>query len=727
MKGSNRDPISWTHAIFRAWPVLGLWILLQCFVSTTAFAQETDEVCNIALQKKAYSQYLTSIDGERVKRTQRELNQVSAKIQLAFGEVIVDGVLGTETREALYQYCRQLKSVTEGNFIINLVMKLDQQTALMAAVENTINANEVVAEKPFSVEKIVTTSTVAVVVGDNIKPVETLTLKNDPAVWYLLDEAGLASLMEKNKPPSVLAVDENRDKEKNSVIAESTKSAVIIPSGETLAKLELLFEIPFVNRSQFIQAVLVTAGIDKANSPEFIDELTNVAKKVASSKLEPIVISDNDCGCVREFSSTVYGFYPYWRSTVTRLGMESEEQQAASELVRVIDYSVVNRIAYYGLTLDESGQINTPRHWGANGKLGNFINKAHRHKTAVDLAIYSGHWSQWTESTMQASVMSVYNQLMLQVEYKQSGVKGYVPFINSTVASADGVTLHFDNFFDNPSARYKIVEFIGQLYERLDDLERDYKINILLNVGLSELKKKQRLLHGLKSLLVSDASGVPAYVDSLLLFIDKPTTDTKKLLRSKIEDEFSGAQRMEVLRKIIPVISPHGHENDERGSYTQFDDDLIYFKNNFSGVGLWPLPLATDKDMPEVTKRLIELFGAGQIEGLLNTISDRYPALCEFACPNRWAFRLGLDLLLLLAAGFGLLAIFSRRLRHFYSRNATCFILYIVVMALVFLVSLTCDPFWKQKRDIVLLGLLLMTAAIFMIRKYSQVKQGPLP
>ncbi len=678
MKGSNTSSISSSRSVFPVWSVLVLWVLIQCVVSTTAFAQEKKAVCNLALQEETYREYLRSIDVERIMRMQSELNHMALALQLPFDEVKVDGKLGAGTRIALYEYCSQLKGVSEENLIADLVMKLGQQTVSMAAV-----------------------ATIGV---DNTKPVKTLISVDGPAVWYLLDKAGLAGLMEKEPPP-------------------------VLASDDALTKLERLFDIPYFNRSQFIQAVEVVAGIDKGKFVEFIDALANVAKKQASSKLTPMIMSDNDCGCVREFSSTVYGFYPYWRSTVSRQDAENGEQQeqAASELIPMIDYSVVNRIAYYGLTLNENGEINAPLHWSINGKLGNFINKAHRHKTAVDLAIYSDHWAQWTESTMQASVIAVYNQLMLQVEYKQSGIKGGVPFINSTVASADGVTLHFDRFFENPSARYKIVEFINQLYERLNDLERDYKINILLDVELSELEGKQRLLSDLRSLLVSDASGAPAYVNSVLVFINEPTTYTKKLLRSKIEGEFSGAQRMEVLRKIIPVITPYGHENDLKGSYTQFEDDLFYFQNNFSGVGLWPLPLATDKDMPEVTKRLIEIYGAGEIDGLLNTISDRYPILCDFACPNRWAFRLGIDLLLLLIAGFGLLAIFSLRLRNFYSRNTIFFILYIVVMALVFLTSLTCDPFWKQKRDMVFLGLLLVISAVFIIRKYSLAKQGPLP
>lgn len=722
MSRLNRNRSAWFQWIRQGWPALLLLLSLLTLLPLPVAAESENKLCRTVLEKAAYSDYLRSIDSERVKQTQRALNQVAAALQLPVDKVVVDGVFGSGTREALYQYCDQLTAVPDEELIINLVMRLDQQAGLKPIPDGA--GSERTADQTSSTLSAVATVDAAV---NTVTPVADLAPQSGPAVWYLLDKASLANVVEKEAPEPPLKRGDNEEEEQESSPETASAATVVLPPDGKLEKLEQLFEIPYVNRNQFIQAVMVKAEIGREEYADFIEALADAAKKEASSKLAPVIVSDNGCGCVRDFSSTVYGFYPYWRSTVTRSDMDNKGSATIAEQKQEIDYSVVNRIAYYGLTLSETGEINAPLHWRANGKLGNFINKAHRHKTAVDLALYSDHWAEWTESTMQASVMSVYNQLMLQVEYQQQGIKGYVPFLNSTVASPDGVTLHFDHFFDNPSARYKIVEFINQLYERLDGLERDYKINILLDIGLSELKGEKPLLKDIKSLLVSGASGLPAYVNSLLVFIDEPTTLTKKLLRSKIEDEFSGAQRMEVLRKVIPVISPYGHEEDAPGPYSQFDDDLIYFQNNFSGVGLWPLPLASDKDMAEISKRLITLYGADEVDGVLNTLSDRYPALCEFACPNRWAFRLAIDFLLLLAIGYGLLALFSRRLRAFYSRHALFFIFYLVAMVMIFLVSLTCDPFWKQKRDIVFLGLLLMALAVFVVRKYIRAKQGPLP
>lgn len=720
-------------------PLCVLWFSL---FSLAASAEEVNEQCATALQRGAYSDYLISIDQARVEQIQQALVRLSSSESDSDGTAAqslpVDGVLGVATREALYRFCLGLKSAPESNFVVNLVQKLDQQVALLSAVANTLSdeqgAAEDVVETPVA-EPVVVVSPPQKknVLSEVIEP-ESEMLEGQPSLWYQLSkddltaitEAVAAQLAEQEKAAAAETEENNEKEESNEGAADSTQPVEIVPlpSEEALASLEKIIDIPYANRSLFQRAVSAEVGIDQRQYPQFSKQLADRAQKIASSKLTPIVLDDDDCGCVRNFSDNVYGFYPYWRATQAR---NSEEGVEAAQPLPAIDYSIYNRIAYYALTLEESGEITTPLHWNSGGKLGNFINKAHRHKTAVDLVIYSNHWSQWKDNTLQASVMSVYNQLLLKVEYKESGVMAYVPFLNKTVASPDGVTLYFDGYFENRASRYKIVEFVSQLYERLEDLDRDYRINILLDTSSTELEGTEDLFKDLKPLLVSDQAEIPSYVDSLLLFLDEPTTDAKKILRSKIEDEFSGAQRMAVLRKVIPVISPYGHENDARGPYRQFDDDLIYLKNNFSGVALWPLPMASDADAEMVTQRVIENFGMDDVEGLLNTLSDRFPELCEYACPNRRVFRYGIDLLLVVAIAYGVLALFSSRMRRFYNRNKRFFVLYLVIVMAVFMVSLMCDPFWKQRRDVVLATSVLIAAAVFMVRKYSQAKQGPLP
>jgi len=757
------------------------FVLLMCVTLlplSVAAEQQQENECGLALKKESYSKYLLAVDKVRIERIQEGLRQLNIG-----GDLVVDGVLGASTRAALYDFCRGLKSVPDEKFVSMLVKKLDQKSALITAIDNTVNDSSkkaVVTEvvpmpEPF-IEAVVpvkvavaetiletkpmaatmssdsTTPAMPDVVQDSPETKSNTAMGAIPAVYYQLTQDELdAVIKESTASPAekVTAADaegeaaEEKGVEGDNITPGSVvdKKAVVVletpPTEDALARLAVLVDVPFVSRAQFLQAVTAKSGIDSATYPEFMARIEVAGLKQSSKRVESIVLNA-DCGCVREFRPiiddvppVIYGFYPYWRAT------KNSALDDAAEVPPMINYSVLNRIAYYGLTLEASGEITAPLHWNSNGELGNFINLAHRHKTKVDLTIYSNDWPQWSEDSRKASVTSVYNQLMIQTEYRQPGVMGYVPFFNTTVATPDGVTLYFDRYADHSTeSRRKIVKFVHQLYDRLADLDREYTINILLDVSKQELelahKNNELLFSDIKQLLLTtdkdDApagkNDAPAYVESLLLFLDEPTTDTKKILRSMIEKEFKGEERMKVLRKIVPVISPYGHENDE---YAQFDDDLVYFKNNFAGVGLWPLPMVDDIDAPEVSQRLIDVFSASDVDGLLNALSSHYPALCEMACPNRWAFRLSLDILLIMIVLYGVLALFSQRLRRFYSRYSIYFMFYMVVMVIVFIISLTCDPFLKQRRDIVFLGSLLLVAALFMMRKYRQAKQGPLP
>lgn len=748
------------------------FVLLMCVTLlplSVAAEQQQENECSPALKKESYIEYLLAVDKTRIERIQEGLRQINIGDDLA-----VDGVLGASTRSALYDFCRGLKSVPDENFVSTLVKKLDQKSALITAIDNTVNdsskksvatevvptpepvvetkapVNVAVAEATVEAKSMAaamssdsTTLAIPAVVQSSSEKKSNTAMGAIPAVYYQLTQDDLDAVIEESAAPQaeeVTAADtevetgekgvDSKTDTPNSVV---DKKAVVAfetpPTEDALARLAVLVDVPFVNRAQFLQAVTAKSGIDSATYPEFMARIEVAGLKQSSKKLESIVLGA-DCGCVREFSDIIYGFYPYWRATKQSAPGPAAQDAGSATTAAVppmINYSVLNRIAYYGLTLEESGEITAPLHWNSNGKLGNFINIAHRHKTKVDLTIYSNDWPQWSESSMNASIMSVYSQLMVQTEYRQPGVMSYVPFFNTTVATPDGVTLYFDRYADHPESRYKIVEFVSQLYDRLADLDREYTINILLDVSKQELENGKPLFSDIKHLLLTEQKDTPVYVESLLLFLDEPTTDTKKILRSKIENEFSGNQRMKVLRKVVPVISPYGHENDELGPYDQFNDDLVYFKDNFAGVGLWPLPMVADADAANVSQRLIDVFSASDVDGLLNALSSHFPALCDVACPNRWAFRLSLDLLLFMIVLYGVLALFSQRLRRFYSRYSIYFMFYIVVMVIIFTISLTCDPFWKQRRDIVFLGSLLLVAALFMMRKYRQAKQGPLP
>ncbi|VAW88722.1 hypothetical protein MNBD_GAMMA17-1785, partial [hydrothermal vent metagenome] len=693
------------------WLLITMLAVSPCLMAPAAVAQQAQAAinCEPALDWATYSDYLISVDETRVKRTQQALNMLVAA-GLVKSEVPVDGFLWGKTQEALYQYCQGLSTLPAGNFAIELVKKLDQQIALIAAVENTINDSAPPDEPDPDVKKEQVVKKDAVIKKELVVKAENAVTRKTEAVtaeqpssWYQLSENALASVKkEYEKKPSTLL------------------------EAESLDNLAQVIDVPYLNESAFLDAIFAKARISADKYPILTKELVSVAEMTSPSQLKDIVFGDDDCGCAQEFSDTVYGFYPYWLSAeieqkivdgkdnkqTAGTATSTEEKPVENPPVAqpTINYNVINRIAYYALTVDHNGEIQNPLHWNSDGQLGNFIHKAHRHKTAVDLVIYSDQWMNWSDADQTRAVTSIDRQLKLEVEYKQEGAMAYVPFLNSATASPDGVTLYFGNYADSAiDARKSIVRFVKQLHIQLAKQNRSLKINVLLDVETSELETSGDLFVNLKDLLVKKDDDSLVYVDSLIVFINEPTTDTKKKLRSKIENEFSGKERMQVLRKVIPVITPIGHEKDPKGSYKQFKDDLIYFNNNFAGIGLWPVPLISgdDSDADAIATAIDTQFSIKSGNGMLNAISEKYPILCKYACPNRKILRLVFDGLLVLIIGYGVLAIFSRRLRRFYNRNSIYFKLYMFAMVMVFMTSLVCDPLWKERRDFVFVGALL--------------------
>jgi hypothetical protein len=88
------------------------------------------------------------------------------------------------------------------------------------------------------------------------------------------------------------------------------------------------------------------------------------------------------------------------------------------------------------------------------------------------------------------------------------------------------------------------------------------------------------------------------------VILEEPTTDAKKLLRTIVEMHFHGEDRKDMLRKIIPVIRTGRYIVEDPGRLHQFQDDVIYFEDNFDGIGLWPLPVGEDQESVTVANSL---------------------------------------------------------------------------------------------------------------------------
>jgi hypothetical protein len=281
-------------------------------------------------------------------------------------------------------------------------------------------------------------------------------------------------------------------------------------------------------------------------------------------------------------------------------------------------------------------------------------------------------------------------------------------------------------------------------------------------------KNLERQFRELREILVSDENEGNA-VDKVFVYLARDTSRSKKILREIVENAFTGEDRKNVMRKIVPIVVAQGLAEqggkDERvygDGITQFKDDLTYFQDNFAGVGLWYLPLMPNPGATEdeVAKDGAEKDGAekdgaeknGAAEGessgadtsvadvntirvalterlqknsdfvfLGETIDSYLIQLCEFACPNRWVFRITLDVLVGLLLVYAGLAWMNCRLREFYQRRRPFFMAYLLLTALVVMVSKVCDPGSKE-----ILNFLIAVAFLFIgwgyFRRFWQPK-----
>ena len=484
-----------------------------------------------------------------------------------------------------------------------------------------------------------------------------------------------------------------------------------------------------------------------------------------------ISLDAGDCGCSRDFSALSYGFLPYWLA-------DGSDQ--------TVDFSVLDRIGFHGLQLDKDGKIKNDSRWSEGSYSGSyiarFISSAHRHRVKVDVTFYSSDWKTWDADKVGNAVKAISKSIRQEFRDDSrdddgSAVLGsllrkLLPFVedNSTVRT-DGINLYFDNY-ENAAAP-KLREIVKTLHKNLQQKRPDARLNIILGLNWSRINEASRngslddikgidkaLFTALEDILVAKSGSDPDadMIEHVFVFLPQENTShAKKLLRRVIERAFDGkgANRRTVLRKMVPIITtlPDAVPADYFNEGGQFVEDLIYLQDNFAGVGLWPLPMepqdddakdeaskdeATESETPAddlaesraeaIGARLIDVYGAGTGSGLLDAEIEFFQQkLCDFACPNRWLFRIAFDFLAALLVIYGLLAVWNCKLRKFYQRRSPYFIAYGLVTSMIFGVSLVCDPFWKQRENVVMLVIIVVLVAFIAVRYIGRAKRPRMP
>jgi len=460
-----------------------------------------------------------------------------------------------------------------------------------------------------------------------------------------------------------------------------------------------LLDIEYPTASLFRSAVL-----DKANSArpegqsipsEALEPIVRQARKVhrfnAASR---IVLDGNGCGCVLDtLSGTTYGFFPYW--------------QAGSG--QKVNFSVLSRIGYFAVGLDNHGKLADRFHWQADKA--DFINEARKHGTKVDLVIYKNDWEKWRADIAAKDYSGIDTATSNIVDAVREKLDN--SFFNrhkaifslgtgETPSMGDGVTLFFDAYPSDDEASEFLLRFVKELRKKLRAAGKHYFLNMV--VPPEAIGEGFYTFKYLSLIIPDEASNSPGYeahndVDLFLVLMEAPTTESKKALRQRIENRFTGnklyraIQRRNLLRKIVPVLMPDA--SDAR----QYAEDVIYLEDNFGGVGLWPLPAIKEggkEDQAKITNTVAETEIASLTE--FYQVDDAEPpsALRTLVCPNKWAFRIAFDVLTFLLVGFGVLAIFMCQLRKFWERYAWYFLALVLLWVGLALAILFFDPFYTS-------------------------------
>ena len=451
----------------------------------------------------------------------------------------------------------------------------------------------------------------------------------------------------------------------------------------------------------------------------------------------------NGCGCVLdELVGEVYGFYPFWLAGKTQK----------------VDFSTMSRIAYYGPTFDDTGvlrQANDGRDFVAaaeNGDLtqNDFVNIAQKHQTAIDWVIQRNDWRSWSkmdksrkEQVLERLTASIVKLLSIKMHNWTSTISNHLPFGERFVpTNGDGVTLFFDGYPDDDVSVGVFNKFVDTLRSKLRQARAGSSINVMmrhtaLGNGIYDYVNLYSLISAAEAsrsnTLLGKVERDQNVIPHLLVLLEEETTDSKKQLRLRIEGALHGEQRAKLLRQVVPIIT---FDND---NWQQLQDDIIYFKDNFGGVGFWPMPMAAVSAAPTAAGKekpidaiLPSTAGVQQCDlsrSISECISDFYQTepgaqaspVCKTVCENLYLFRLTTKLVFMLLLGCAALYYGSCRWRETMARyhHAPALIV-LAAWVLLSMALLFCDPFlrWLARGYMIPIFLVLLIIGIISWYQY---------
>lgn len=424
------------------------------------------------------------------------------------------------------------------------------------------------------------------------------------------------------------------------------------------------------------------------------------------------------CGCAADRGEQpIYAFYPTWMNDV--------KEQA-------IQFGLINRMSVFALPL--GGDIALPPEWSTSTRQTAFIRAARRHGTQLDLALYGDDWrflrlptaEQWPTARQRLPrQLAARTRQILDTHLPGwwEDAKAWMPGFAERQYLGDGVTLVVEDPPTDDEGAARFAEFYPAFVRALAEemgrhRARTYTINLVVTLpmiqgsgvfgvtSLFDLLKAVEQPKVVNGRIVMDGSDYQRGSNvelRVLVLMPEPTALSKKQLRQLAEDSpaLHGTDRRIFLRSLIPVLQLPSPE------LQQFEDDMVYAQDNFGGLGFWPAPL-DDKmlDAPRLAA-LGNVFGPGAEPGQLSSV-------CNWVCPNRWALRLLLELLVLAGIAVWVALQLNCEWRRRFGRVA---LLAGLPPLLVAFALTACDPAMAFLRNgIALMGLLVATMVAFLVR-----------
>jgi hypothetical protein len=313
------------------------------------------------------------------------------------------------------------------------------------------------------------------------------------------------------------------------------------------------------------------------------------------------------CGCEIEPPNVIYGFYPSW--------LVPEPGDAEQS----IDFRFYDRVAYFGLALDENGNIPEDDHWRENGVLNDFIQNAHIRNTRIDLAVYSPTWHKWESTQIDFAVDNLQENLSFPLrfgpvmDFASNYLVPIFPTYSETIGKntmGDGLTLYFDDL-ENPDGTVrdltKIISLVIKLSQRFEIVfpGEPPPINLML-----DFKKEHTVavLEALKTVFIGTPTNPDQYISRVLIFLEPDSYISSQNLSAAVRGVFRDNDSAAVLRKVSPILIPSMSVSEERDfpSLTQGLNDLRWTFGNAGGAAIWPIPLNNNPNGAQIEQAFEE-------------------------------------------------------------------------------------------------------------------------